>query len=205
LSVRPANQRTRQRQASHTRRQARFAAVADLQAAGSSVRAIAAQLGMGRQTVRRYLRAGAPPSDHRRRRPSQVAPFDGYLRERWAAGEQNVSALWRELRALGFTGGKTSVSEYVAPWRTSPGRRGPAARLPVPSPSAPPPHGRVPSAREATGWLMAEPADLTPDQHALRTQLCAAVPQIQTARELVRAFGSLVRQRRAADLEAWLE
>ncbi len=82
---RMASQRVRRRQASQARRQARCAEITRLHAAGLSISAIATQLRMGRQTVRRYLRAGAP-ADDRGRRPSQVAPFDAYLRERSRRG-----------------------------------------------------------------------------------------------------------------------
>lgn len=196
-------QRARRRQASQARRQARFTEMERLAAAGVSIRAIAAQLGTSRQTVRRYLRAGAPPADVRGRRPSQVAPFDAYLRARWAAGEQNVAALWRDLRALGFTGGLTSVKDYLARWRTTPGRPGRAAQARVATPSAPPPDQRVPSARQVTWWLLADPTDLEADQRAIVAHLCATVPTVRTAIALVQRFVTLVRQRSVADLDPW--
>lgn len=204
-STQPANQRTRRRQASTARRQAHFEEIARLHATGASISVIAAHRQMGRQTVRRYLRAGGPPADQRGRRPTQVAPFDAYLRERWATGEQNISALWREIRARGFTGGLTSVHDYVAPWRTTPGRRGPAARRPVSMASSPPPDRRIPSARQVTWWLLAKPQDLDADQRAIVAHLLQAAPALQQATLLAQTFGSLLRERRAADLIAWLD
>jgi transposase len=200
-----ASQRTRRRQASTDRRQQRFDEVQRLQATGASVSAIEAELGIHRQTVRRYLRASGPPGDYRGRRRSQVARFDAYLRERWAAGEENVSALWRELRARGFTGGRTTVQDYVAGWRTVPGRRGYAVRGPTSPAGTPPPDRRMPSARQVTWWLLTDHADLEPGQRAIVAHLLQVAPAVQAAAELARQFGGLVRERRAADLNPWLE
>src|SRR3954451_4024096 len=50
------------RSASYGRRQARYEAAARLKAAGVSLKRIAVLIGAERKTVRRWLRAGAPPS-----------------------------------------------------------------------------------------------------------------------------------------------
>jgi len=198
------NRRGQRRQASHARRQAQFEEIRRLHAEGVSISAIAAQFGMGRQAVHRYLRGDGPPADGRGRRPSQVGAYDGYLRERWAAGEQNISSLWREIRTRGFTGGRSSVWDYVSPWRTTPGCQGPAARRPVASPSPPAPSRRMPSGRQATWWLLADPASLEPDQRTIAATLLRTVPAIRTAHTVMRDFGTILRERRGTDLEGWL-
>lgn len=56
-----------------------------------SVRQIAQQLGMGRQTVRRYLNHGAfPRITQRRKLPSILDRREPYLLERWQAGCRNA-------------------------------------------------------------------------------------------------------------------
>jgi hypothetical protein len=59
-------------------------------------------------------------------------PFDAHLRARWAEGCRNATALWRELRGLGFAGGRSIVRAHVASWRAaaSEGERPRVARAP---------------------------------------------------------------------------
>jgi transposase len=81
-----------------------------LHAQGVGIRAIAAQLGIGRGTIRRFVRAGSFPErlPTQRRRPL-LGPYECYLRERWAAGCQNAAQLWRELRERGYAGAVRQV------------------------------------------------------------------------------------------------
>ena len=60
---RPPNAAARASQASLARRQARYEEAAGLRAKGVSISRIAALLGAGRKTVRRWLRLGHAPDD----------------------------------------------------------------------------------------------------------------------------------------------
>nr|WP_255604469.1 transposase [Oscillochloris sp. ZM17-4] len=95
-----------QRSPAEQRRLARYEEVIALASLGLGPKAIAQRVGLTRQTVALWLRAGSfperPPSRPRR---MSITPYEPYLRERWQAGEQNSRQLWRELRAKGFTGG----------------------------------------------------------------------------------------------------
>ncbi len=44
---------------------------------------------------------------------------------RWEAGCENAAALWRELRAQGFTGSASFVRQQVRRWRVTPGSKSP--------------------------------------------------------------------------------
>lgn len=80
------------------------------------IREISRRLGVARNTVRKYLRDPAVPRARSRpRRPSKLDPVRGYLEARLAQGITNCSVLLRELRAQGYTGGRTILKDYVHP------------------------------------------------------------------------------------------
>jgi transposase len=198
------------RQERRAQRLARYDAVVDLHRQGHSQAAIGRQTGLGRKTVRRYLRAGAfperatPPA-----RPSRLAPYEAYLRTRWADGCHNAYQLWREIRGQGFPGQPANVRRYLARWRPQPGRPGRPARPERAADTPPAPPTRqptpVPSPRQAR-WLLLRSAEaLTPEERAYRTALLDAEPTVREAQQLAADFGTLVRTRDAPGLVAWLE
>jgi transposase len=70
---------------------------------GSAPKAIAQRVGLTRQTVAIWLRAGSFPERPRSAsRRMLITPYEPYLRERWQAGEQNSRQLWRGIQAQGF-------------------------------------------------------------------------------------------------------
>jgi hypothetical protein len=58
----------------------------------------------------------------------------------------------------------------------------------------------VPSARQATWWLLTASENLTPEERAIVAQVCRAVLALESARTLVRTFSALVREHRVSDL-----
>jgi transposase len=83
-----------------------------------SIRGIAAELGIARNTVRTYLRAeGIPRPKPRPRRGSKLDPHLPYLQQRLEAGVVNCVVLLRELRGRGYTGSSTILKDYVQPRR----------------------------------------------------------------------------------------
>ncbi|MGF7212724.1 DNA-binding transcriptional regulator YiaG [Skermanella aerolata] len=119
---RPMRAAERRSRAAQERRDARFAEVARLRGQGLSLKAIARTLGLGRRTVRRWLRAGqAPTWRHADRGTSILDPYRAYLEERWQAGCHNAAALWRDLKAQGFPG----QSGIVRAWATQRRRQDP--------------------------------------------------------------------------------
>lgn len=85
---------------------------------GKSIRAIARELGVSRNTVRKYLRVDQPPAFNPcPTRPSKLDPFRVYLQGRVAAAHPDwipARVLLDEIKALGFTGGSTILSDYMA-------------------------------------------------------------------------------------------
>src|SRR3954447_23093533 len=96
------------------RRDTRFEEAVRLREQGMTLRGIARALGIGRKTVRRWLRAGhAPTWRHADRGRSILDPFRDYLEMRWAAGCRNGTGLWREIRERGFTGQSGIVRQWA--------------------------------------------------------------------------------------------
>lgn len=129
-----------------------------------------------------------------------------YLRERWAAGGRNAQALFRDLRARGYSGGHSILRARLAQWRTGPQRPGPY-------PDAAPEDGSLGLAAATplrqcsprqTRWLsLTEDGDLAPELEAYRARLLEEYPVIAQTRMLTIEFCRLVRERDARGLATW--
>ncbi len=85
---------------------------------GKGVREIAREIGVSRNTVRRYLR-DPEAARYRARppRPSKLAPFEGYIADRIASAAPErleATVLLRELRERGYAGGYSILKEHLA-------------------------------------------------------------------------------------------
>jgi transposase len=196
--VRRSAQATCHAEARARAREERITAVRTRSAQGVGIRPLAREFGLTRNTVRTYVRAlvvsdatqsAVAPRPRRRRR---LDPYLAYLWERWTAGCHNGMQLYRELQTRGYQGGVSILKALIAGWRT---------RLP-----APPPLPHPPLTPRALRWLLVKAADDRGDaeQEQLK-RLFAAAPRVQTAAALVQGFQRLLRERRPAELAAWLE
>lgn len=87
---------------------------------GLSIKAIARELGVSRNTVRRYLRQPAciPQYPKRALRPTKLEPFHGYLNQRVEAARPHwipAVVLHREIKALGYAGGVSQLKAFIGP------------------------------------------------------------------------------------------
>ena len=99
----------------------------EMKGAGRSVRGIAGELGIARNTVRRYLKSPeAIRAKPRPQRASKLDPYTGYVDRRLDEGLENCVVLHRELRARGYDGGYSILKAYVSPKRR---RRQPDATM----------------------------------------------------------------------------
>lgn len=92
---------------------------------GHSVKAIARQLGLSRNTVRKYLRdqAHTPQYPPRALRASKLDPFKAYLLDRQAAAKPHwipATVLLREIRDLGYDGGVSTIKSFLGPRHAQP-------------------------------------------------------------------------------------
>jgi len=86
---------------------------------GMSIRAIARELNISRNTVRKYLRGEAVKTPARRGpgRPRKLAPYEDWIRrrvERAAPIRLPSTVLHREVAAMGFDGTPRTVQRFVA-------------------------------------------------------------------------------------------
>ena len=99
--------------------------ILDLHRQGLSISAIARRTGRDPKTVRKYIERGLEPPAYSPRqagRPSKLAPYLDYLRERVAAfPELSAVRLTREIRERGYTGAYTAVKRFVAAIRPDSG------------------------------------------------------------------------------------
>lgn len=85
-----------------------------LNAQGKSIRAIAQELGVARNTVRQALRAEQKPSYTRPKRANpKLEPFAAEIERMYFEQRFIGSRILREVRALGYRGGKTALYSYL--------------------------------------------------------------------------------------------
>jgi transposase len=89
----------------------------ELAAQGMSLHAIAQQLGLARNTVRKYVRGAAVPAA-RPTKPMKLDPFKDQIR-RWVQEDHllNCVTMRDRLRPLGYTGGVSQLKAFVQPLR----------------------------------------------------------------------------------------
>jgi transposase len=92
--------------------------ILELHRQGLSITAIAWRTGRDPKTVRKYIERGLEPPAYGPRqvgRPSKLAPYLDYLRERITAfPDLTAVRLTREIRELGYNGAYTAVKRFVA-------------------------------------------------------------------------------------------
>lgn len=192
-SVEPAGPRPRKGRLPDRTRQ-RHAAVHARIADGKPLRVIASELGLSRNTVRRFARAGDPEellvNDGTGRRPKALDRFAPYLRKRWDDGCTNAAALLDEIRAMGYRGSPGAIRQYLRPWRST--------TPPTPPPEVPP------TVRKATGWILRNPDHLDTTERQNLDTLTAACPTLAAVRNHIHDLAVMMLHRRGRDLDRWM-
>ena len=177
-----------------------YEAIHTLRAQGTSVTAIAAQLGISRPTVYAYLRRTRPPSPRSPQRSGQVLrPYMAYLVQRWREGCTDSMQLWRETRALGYAHSARTVSRFITRLRQA-SAAGWAPETQTSSYTRP----QGPSARAVSFTWVCPAAKRAQDAQLYVEQLLHAEPTMAQAYTLSQAFLALVRERRGDALAAWM-
>ena len=98
-----------------------------------SVREIARLTSLSRNTIRKWLKAPVveEPKYRRSARPGKLTPFHDVLIQalkvdahRPKAARRTARALYTEIKAAGYTGGYTRVTDFVRAWRQEAGQAG---------------------------------------------------------------------------------
>jgi len=187
------------REVRRARRMERYQQVIELHRQGVSQRAIAKRLGLNRETVGRYARAGRFPERTPRKYASKTDPFTDYMRKRWEEGCRNAAQLSRELDARGFKGSYYSVRRRVAHWRDPECGESSGCHSPAP------PVMRPPSAKRL-GWLLSKDfRDLDDRDRSFVEALFQRCPEVAAAAALARDFATMVRQLQGNLLDTWIQ
>jgi transposase len=169
--------------------------------------AIAKQLGVGKNTVFRYLRTETLPQRKRRTDHSRslLAPYTAPLLDRWNAGCRDALRLFRELQPRGYPGSYATVARYVQRLRHAPGEIHQPRRRCQPLPAVvTAPLLRPLTPRRATWLVLRRPEPRTLEDHHLLAHLAAQHAELAEAIALAQEFAQLVRQRQAPQLDPWL-
>src|SRR5436305_2564300 len=197
FSATPACQR--KSQARLIRKWKLYQRVQELHAAGMSLRKIGEELGLARNTVRKYFRQPPEPPlpTPRPLRASHLDPYEDYLLERWSQGERNAAQLYREISARGYRGAATMVRAYIGHLRATTADGSPARSRKERSQALSP---------RALRWLLSRKRkDLDQKVQMRLDQLLNLSPEVQTTYGLLQAFLSMVRERKHHDLPSWME
>jgi transposase len=92
-----------------------------------SLHEITRRTGLSRNTIRRWLRDAeqvAPPKYRRNERPSRLSPFYATLEQALRAdshrpkqNRRTAKALFAQIKAEGYDGGYTGVTDFIRDWR----------------------------------------------------------------------------------------
>jgi transposase len=164
-----------------------------LRAQGKGIKPIMRELGLAKETVRRFYRAQSIEellAKPREGRPSILDPFKPYLHQRWNQGTTCAARLVEELRAQGYQGSAAIVRTYLRPFRELG--------------STPPPAPAPPKVREVTGWLLRHPDSLDADQQLKLKQVLARCPDLDAVAGHIRAFAEIMCRLGGDRLHGWI-
>ncbi len=84
---------------------------------GAYIVDIATQVGCSERTVRRYLKYPEPPARKTRHKMVKLKPFMDYIDMRLAENVWNSEVILAEIKAMGYTGGRSMLRYYIQPKR----------------------------------------------------------------------------------------
>jgi transposase len=173
--------------------------VQELHATGMSLRKIGEELGLARNTVRKYFRQPPEPPlpTPRPLRASQLDPYEDYLLERWSQGERNAAQLYREISERGYPGCATIVRAYVAHLRTTTADGS--------APRSRKERAQACSPRALRRLLTRKRDDLEQEEQMKLDQLLNLSPEVQAVHALLQAFLQMVHERKYQDLRSWMK
>lgn len=180
----------------HERRLARYDAVMSLYGEGLSQVQIARRLSLSRKTVRRYIHSeGCPPPTRRAPRPGKLDPYKPYIRKRWSSGCHHAVTILRDIRAMGYRGGYSILTAWMAG----------DLRSTVPRSGAAPKRKPPWSPRRAAWLLMRDEADLSEDDSQALDRMRQADAQVSAVHALAHRFLDMVREGQTDVLMDWID
>lgn len=173
--------------------------VKELYAEGMSLRKIGEELGLARNTVRKYFREPPelPRPTPRAFRVSLLDPYDDYLLERLSQGCRNAAQLYREIREKGFSG-SLSITKASVRYSQASTTEGKAPRTRTQ-------RAEAISPREWRWLLTHKREKLDQEDQRRLDQLLTVSTEVQTVHVLVQSFLDMVRERTGEHLRLWME
>jgi transposase len=176
-----------------TRTRQRYEAVQALRGQGKGIKTIMRELGLAKDTVRRFARASSVEdllATARDGRASVLDEFKPYLHHRFNLGHTNGSQLFTEIQAQGYRGSLGTVLGYLRPFRA----------LGAAPPAVPPP----PTVRAVTGAMLRHPDRIDADDQLMVKQVRARCPHLDALAEHVNGFAEMMVGRHGERLDAWI-
>lgn len=167
--------------------------------------------GMSRQGVYISLQMKQPSEWTRIHRPggSSLEPHKAYLIRRWNEGCRNAQLLYREIKAAGYTGGRSAVGRFIAPWRSLKGQARKFKSVePKPDLLIHSNEGkkkRPPTALQVAHWITFKEEQRLDWQKAYLARLCQADQEIAQTAELIQSETPMLRERQGEQLDSWLK
>jgi hypothetical protein len=166
----------------------------NLRAQGKGIKTIMRELGLAKETVRRFARAATVEellATARDGRASVLDEFKPYLHHRFNLGHTNGSLLFAEIREQGYRGSLGTVLGYLRPFRASA--------------AAPPAVPRPPTVRDTVGMLPRHPDTLDADDQLTLKQVRARCPHLDDVADHVSGFAEMMVGRHGERLDAWID
>jgi transposase len=188
-------------QAVFERKQMIVEKVREMHQQGVSGHDIAAELGLARGTVRKYIQTEGPVRiAPRKRKPSLLDPYYEYLCQRWNEETPTALQLLEELQEKGFQGGISIVKDFVTRLRRGlPGLKQPPQSIKMrKAPS-------TLSARELR-WLLAKREDdLTSEEKQSLEKLFELSQEVSHIYCFLQSFLRMVRELKPDLLNGWMK
>jgi transposase len=172
-------------------RQAENAAILALADQGVAIKEIMRRTDKSRGLVRQVVRGAR--TDMFRSRMSSLDPFLMQLDAAWAGGCRNGAALWRAMKAVGFTGGLRVVTEWATRKRKE---EGTATRDKRPT--------KAPSARRIARMMTPDRDKVSSSTAGTIAMIGDTVPDLTTAQDLLNRFHRIIQHRSEVKLDAWI-
>jgi transposase len=186
----------RERRARHRQRISIHKRIWKLYRQGCHKEQIAQLVGVSSRRVYRALEQETPPPPRRRSRSSSIVdPYLSYLTSRWNQGCHNVTRLYEEIVAQGYTGTQRTLQMRLRPFRQKVAR--PVSKQTVIWDKPPSPRG--------VALMMVRPEQRrTREQTVYLEQLIQSNEPVAVVFKLAQDFGRLLRKREGqVRLEQW--
>lgn len=171
----------------------------ELHEGGMSLRQIGEELGLSRNTVRKYFRQAleAPLPTPKPLRARKLDPYEDYILTRLSQGCTNAAQIHREITDMGFSGGTSNVKAYVAHLRKSTADGGTPVKRSERAQALSP---------RALRWLLTKQReDLDQKEQAQLDVLLQTSSDAQVIQMLLHQFLAVVRERKPQQLRPWME